>query len=38
MLIVYNLNKVMKTVKVFLIPGIIIRKLGLTKLYYWFNK
>jgi len=31
-------NSVMKTIKVFLLPGLIIKKLGLTKLYYWFNK
>lgn len=28
----------MKAIKVFLLPGLIIKKLGLTKLYYWFNK
>lgn len=29
---------VMKPIKVFLLPGLLVRKLGLTKLYYWFNK
>lgn len=29
---------IMKAIKVFLLPGLIIKKLGLTKLYYWFNK
>lgn len=29
---------IMKTIKVFHLPGLIIKKLGLTKLYYWFNK
>jgi hypothetical protein len=37
MLIVYNLSS-MRAIKVFLIPGMIMRKLGLAKLYYWFNK
>lgn len=37
MLIMYN-YPVMKSIKVFLIPGMILRKLGLSKLYYWFNK
>lgn len=31
-------NKVMKSLKVFSFTGHLIRKLGLTKLYYWFNK
>jgi len=28
----------MKSLKVFLLPGFIIRKLGIDKIYYWFNK
>jgi len=40
MLILYQFIRlhIMKTIKVFLLPGLIIKKLGLTKLYYWFNK
>lgn len=28
----------MKSINVFSFTGTILRKLGLTKLYYWFNK
>lgn len=34
----YNFFQAMKSLKVFLLPGFIIKKLGLTKIYYWFNK
>lgn len=37
MLILYNYSA-MKSIKVFLIPGLILRKLGLAKIYDWFNK
>jgi len=38
MLIVYIYYPAMKSIKVFLLPGLIIKKLGLTKIYYWFNR
>ncbi|CAM4298925.1 hypothetical protein SAMN06265348_10961 [Pedobacter westerhofensis] len=39
MLIVYiSFFPAMKSIKVFLLPGLIIKKLGLTKIYYWFNR
>lgn len=38
MLILLQLTKIMKSLKVFSFTGHLIRKLGLTKLYYWFNK
>ncbi len=28
----------MKSIKVFFLSGLIIKKLGLAKIYYWFNK
>ena len=37
MLNIYNCL-VMKSIKVFLLPELILRKLGLSKIYYWFNK
>lgn len=33
----YNLLA-MRSIKVFMLPGLIIKKLGLTKIYYWFNR
>jgi hypothetical protein len=38
MLILYIHYAAMKSIKVFLLPGLIIKKLGLTKIYYWFNR
>ena len=35
--VLYNLLA-MRSIKVFMLPGLIIKKLGLTKIYYWFNR
>lgn len=38
MLIVYKRFKIMKSIKVSFSASELIRRLGLAKIYYWFNK
>jgi len=38
MLIVYSNQREMKSIKVFTFSNIVMRRLGLTRIYYWFNK
>lgn len=38
MLILYKQSKTMKSIKTLLLTGFIVRTLGITRIYYWFNK
>jgi len=38
MLIVYKDLKIMKSIRTLFSPAEFIRRLGLAKIYYWFNK
>jgi hypothetical protein len=34
----YKIFLTMRSIKVSLLPGLLLKKLGLSKLYYWFNR